>query len=222
MQMKNPRPRLLNTNQHGHPADKRRDSNHDLFVFFMLCSCTRTMTPLRRQDLASQPWLSWKSLCRPGWPQVPRNLLASASWLLLGLKARCRPGSGGFCACREMLCKNLLSCCNRGRSPLWKVGFCWHRGLMAEASSTRPYQLLCPLGSWSLLFCYVCLPSDCFGIWSLWQRQWETFSVRLKTPKAEEIKTLSAQHPAPSTQSGIWLLCHLFFDLLQRLQNGNW
>lgn len=32
-----------------------------------------------RQGLSTQPWLSWISLCRPGWPQILRNPPSSAA-----------------------------------------------------------------------------------------------------------------------------------------------
>lgn len=35
-----------------------------------------------RQGLSLQPWLSWKLLCRSGWPQNRRDSTASASWVL--------------------------------------------------------------------------------------------------------------------------------------------
>jgi hypothetical protein len=47
------------------------DSNFYLFIYLFIL-----------QDRIMCPWLSWNSLCRPGWPQTYRVLPASASWVL--------------------------------------------------------------------------------------------------------------------------------------------
>jgi hypothetical protein len=52
-----------------------------LFIFVLL-----------RQGLSTEPWLSWNSLCSPGWPQSHRDPSASA-FQMLGLKACATPPS---------------------------------------------------------------------------------------------------------------------------------
>ena len=48
---------------------------------FCFCSCLFVCLFLR-QGLSMWPWLSWKLLCRPVWPQTLRDPTASVSHML--------------------------------------------------------------------------------------------------------------------------------------------
>ena len=55
-----------------------------LFSFFVLFSCFCFFFLFSRHGFSVLPWLSWNSLCRPGWPQTQRSAClwsACITWL---------------------------------------------------------------------------------------------------------------------------------------------
>ena len=79
------------------------------FVLFCFCCCCYLFL---RQGFSVQPWLSWNSLCRPGWPQTQRSTCLCLS--RAGIKDVCHHARHMFSFLKTNLflfmCMNVFAC----------------------------------------------------------------------------------------------------------------